>query len=117
MIGGLYDAAIAVVSPLLFWDLTPAEVRALVDAEEKQQELRFKAQISIMGAWSNHLIEGVAYVLGSTKTPPEPLSKSFPQLFEGPSASHDEDRQLAEHKARLIEFARQHNAARRGQDG
>lgn len=116
MIWGLYDASIAVVSPLLFWDLTPAEIQSLVDAETRRRDMEHKNLISILGAQSNHLIEGVAYVLGSIKTPPEPLPKSFPELFDSPSSEQDVDRQLAEHKANFLEYARQHNAARRGQD-
>lgn len=108
----LFAACNGVIDPISFWDYTIQEIQYLLDGFDAKSEADTREQLLHVQTLADLVVEGVAYVLGSTKDRPIPVTERFPDLFVDVNALRAA-KDLELHKARLIAFAESHNAARK----
>lgn len=114
MIWDLFHASNGVIDPISFWDYTLLEIQYLLDGFKAKSEAETKEQLLHVQTLADLVVEGVAYVLGATKTEATRVTERFPELFAD-VAEKKVEKELALHKARMLDFAASHNAARKEQ--
>ncbi|MDB8553829.1 hypothetical protein [Turicibacter sanguinis] len=106
--------------PLLFWELSLAEIYDLLESYQRKQELeaeKMRQQLKVNAIFNATLARQVGeYValLFSKEAQITPLHQLYPNLFEDESRedyhSMTTDQELAYYKAKMDDFAFWHNA-------
>lgn len=106
--GDLFVSSRGAIDPLIFWDLTLREITDLMEHDQA----KLKERLMLDEQLADQIIHGVAYVLGSTKQSPKPLSERYPKLFNETAVVNPEQ-ELELNKAKFIDFAMNYNKARK----
>lgn len=114
MIEDLYHAFLtAGHSPLLFWELSIAEVNDMLSAYSRAKTNEFKQLVTINTTLAQQIYERIGALLpGNENLEFTPVWELFPGLFEEEkkiSEKRKRELELANYKARFIHFAMQHN--------
>lgn len=105
-------------SPLLFWDLSFAEIIDVIESYRKKEEQKasdYKEQIKMQAVMNNILAKQIIELLAANltgKNEVTKLSEYFPTLFNQENAETDNLLEL--NKARFEEFAYWHNLKIKG---
>lgn len=114
MIEDLYHAFLtAGHSPLLFWDLSIAEVNDMLRAYSRAKTNELKQLITVNTTLAQQIYERIGSLLSNEETSEfTPVWKLFPGLFEEEkkiSEKRKRELELANYKARFIHFAMRYN--------
>ena len=116
MIEDLYHVFLASgYSPLLFWDLSIAEINDMLSAYQRVKEHEVKQLITLNTTLAQQIYERIGSMFSEEQKEFTPVWELFPGLFEEEKKISEErkkERDLEEYKARFINFALQHNAGR-----
>lgn len=127
MIYGVYPSFLDCgYTPSLFWDSSLDEIIDLIQSynrrEEqrvKEEETKIKTQISLNWVMAQQIGEHFDLAMGNKKSI-TPLYDYFPDLFKSEKEEADRQEQMNQlelHKARMADYAYQHNARRRRERG
>lgn len=114
MLEDLYHAfLIAGYSPLLFWDLSIAEINDMLSAYNRAKTNEFKQIVTLNTVLAQQIYERIGALLSENENSEfTPVWELFPGLFEEEkkiSEKRKREIELANYKARFIHFAMQHN--------
>ena len=127
MIYGVYPGFLDCgYAPSLFWDSSLDEIIDLIESynrrEEqrvKEEETKIKTQISLNWVLAQQVGEHFSIAMGG-KSNLTPLYDYFPDLFKREKEEADRQKQMNQlqlHKARMEDYAYQHNERRKEERG
>lgn len=121
-IDSLYDVALDCgIPPEEFWNISILEVCDRIDSFRRREEQRQKKTLAGLHFLAKDISQYVGYILsGKKEAKPLELWDFFPTMFQDEKAAAEEqrkNRELAEYKARMNDFAHRHNHARMKKGG
>lgn len=102
-------------NPVSYWDMTYAEIRALIEAYQNRKQNEMRQQAIIAHAEANLIGISVARLMDNSAKYPS-LEDAFPGLFSDMKEEIDKKREeakLAEWKAKFMSFADHNNRKHR----
>ena len=119
MIYELYPVALDCgISPERFWGLSISEIRDILESYERTQQNNTKQRLIEKHFLSKDIAQYIDLIInGSKDTKIMELWDYFPELFKSEKAESEKirkEQELAEYKAKFIDFAHRHNRARSG---
>lgn len=127
MIYGVYPSFLDCgYSPSLFWSSSLDEIIDLIESynrrEEqrvKEEETKIKTQINLNWNLAQQIGDWFQIAMGN-KTSITPLYDYFPEFFKNEKEEADRQKQMSQlelHKARMADYAYQHNERRKRERG